>query len=94
MPNCRKCPDCEHGKVFQDELYSGARCTYCHKTVEVNIIFPVSISLLLCFLSVFSFKYSLSILGLCSLAVLLVYSSGYKSLNAKYFPLKTYKDAN
>lgn len=94
MKDYRKCPDCVHGKVDPDELFSGARCSYCHNYVEVNIIFPVLISLSLCLISVVSFKYSFAILGLCSTLILVLYSSRYKRINAKYLPLKTYKDMN
>ena len=90
--DCRPCPECKHGRVNIGELPAGARCTYCHKAIEVEFLPAAAIPVLLAALFTLSFKNEIGWLGLVFVALSVAYGFGYKSFNSRYMPLKAYSD--
>ena len=93
LSDLRLCPVCKNKAVQRQNIYQGARCLHCHRIVEVNVLYSSGVSLVLAAIVGLSFHYSYGTVGLCTTVILVIYSSGYKAITTRYFPLKSYKDS-
>lgn len=87
----RSCPNCGNKTINIKDIYKGAVCLICHRVVENNIFYPVGLTLTLLFFSVLSFKFEQPFIGIIFTVILIVYSSIYKNIIARFFPLKVVK---
>lgn len=94
MLRMRICPNCKNHTIDPAELFQGARCLSCHKTIEVNAIYAWGISIVLLTLALISFRYEQEVIGLIFTVTLLTYTAFYKKIASQYLPLKAYSDAN
>ena len=88
----RRCPGCGEGTIPTNDLSGGHRCSNCHEVVEIDLFWSVFVSALLLIIAIFSFNNSMKWLGLLATLCLVVRDSGWNNINAKYFPLKIYKN--
>jgi len=90
----RPCPQCEHGELEIEELSRGARCSYCHKLIELDFVFWTGIPALLALVLTLSFANELDYLGYACAILLVFYSAGFEKLVAPVLPLKHYGDSD
>ena len=86
----RKCPYCDHGQLTVCELAHGKNCTSCHRFVEMDFRFSAGIPTVLGFCVFLCLVYGAKELGLLLTIILVVFTSGYKSLFTAYLPLRHY----
>ena len=87
----RHCPECDHGMLDTSEIFRGAECPYCHCLLEVNFRYSAGIPIVLAFLIILSFTHDYGIIGLTLTGLMVVYDAGYRSVFARYLPLKRYE---
>jgi hypothetical protein len=88
----RTCPCCKKKGVDSADLAQGARCLHCGKIIEVDFFYAVSFPILLAACLTAAFSYDYRIIGLIITGILLVHVSGEKSINPRFFPLKSYEE--
>ena len=86
----RKCPYCDHGQLTVGELAHGTNCSSCHRFVEMDFRFSAGIPAVLAFCVFLCLVYGAKELGLLLKSILVVFTSGYKSLFTGYLPLRHY----
>lgn len=91
MALLRKCPYCKEQGVDSAHIYEGARCLFCSKIIEVDLFYIILLSLISVLSVSFLFANSYGVAGLILTVVMVVFSSGYKKITSRVFPLKTYE---
>lgn len=86
----RKCPYCDHGQLTVSELADGTNCTSCHRFVEMDFRFSAGIPAVLGICLFLCFEYGAKELGLVLTIILVVFTSGYKTLFTGYLPVRHY----
>ena len=87
----RRCPYCDHGQLTVSELAHGTNCSSCHRFVEMDFRFSAGIPAVLGFCVFLCFQCGARELGLLLTFILVVFTSGYKSLFTGYLPLRHYR---
>ena len=90
----RACPQCEHGELETVELPRGARCGFCHKLIELDIVYWTGIPALLALILTLAFANGLDYVGYICAGLLVIYSAGFESLVVPVLPLKHYGDSD
>tara|TARA_B110000093_G_scaffold166292_1_gene191534 strand:+ start:895 stop:1173 length:279 start_codon:yes stop_codon:yes gene_type:complete len=91
MALLRKCPYCKEQGVDSAHIYDGARCLFCLKIIELDHFYVVLLLIISVLCVKFLFDNSYGFAGLILTVVMVVFSSGYKQITSKFFPLKTYE---
>lgn len=91
MALLRKCPYCKEQGVDSAHIYDGARCLFCSKIIEVDLFYIILLSVISVLCVRFLFANSYGFAGLILTVIMVVFSSGYKQITSKFFPLKTYE---
>lgn len=73
------------------QLYDGARCLYCSRIIEVNYFYTILFSIASVLSVYFLFTNSYGLAGLLVTVITVMFSSGYKQITARFFPLKNYE---
>ena len=90
----RACPQCEHGQLAIAELPRGARCSYCHKLIELDLVYWMGIPALLTLILTIAFANGVDAVGYICTGLLIIYSAGFERLVVPYLPLKHYGDSD
>jgi len=90
----RACPLCEHGKLEMSELPRGARCSYCHKLIELDIVYWTGIPALLALILTIAFAREVDYAGYVCAILLVIYSAGFEKFVVPFLPLRHYGDSD
>lgn len=75
------------------ELPRGARCSYCHKLIELDIVYWTAIPAVLALLLTIAFANDIDYAGYACTLLLVIYSAGFEKLAVPLLPLKHYGDS-
>ena len=88
----RTCPACNTGYVLQEEIRYGARCSYCHATIEMDNLFSIGTPVALAIGWTIMFKLDWKFPGLLLVAASVLYSIRFYHITARWFPLREAPD--